>query len=518
MPIAVPTYDINGNIIGATATDLDFDIVKNMLDNIEIDDGYCVLMNGKGEIISATKKLSFQKDDGTEKANMIEVHSKYKGAQKIFNNILKGEKGKVTIKMVVHNVYIKYNKLSNLDWYLMVFYPSKIHLETLKPVIIQYITVAVIFLIITGFVTMKISRYIRKRVTKVVNLGNKITENDFTTTIEDDNRSDEISLISKSINHSVSILNNLINDLKKLSKTIKESFDTSNKKIENIYDNIKDISSRTHDNSDKITENTQTVRNIQNISKDTNRLFNNLLHKTEETNQRVDDIKNKSINISNESEELNKEIAIIYDESKIKLDKSIKNIEVVDEIKYMADAISEIAEKTNLLALNASIEAAREGERGKGFAVVANEIKILANQSSTMADNIKNQTGLVLDSVNELSTASKEILDKMQSSTKLTNERIDYICDEYMKDGKEFGDIMNEWKEDITIMFDNSNIINKNIEDISNTMNNINESTIEIVNSVNVLENNISEVLVSLNTNKESTDELVESVDVFKTK
>lgn len=242
------------------------------------------------------------------------------------------------------------------------------------------------------------------------------------------------------------------------------------------------------------------------------------MSKTEETNQKVEDIKDKSIVIYNESDELNKEISVIYDESKNKLDKSIENISVVDDIKYMADAISEIAKKTNLLALNASIEAAREGERGRGFAVVANEIKVLADQSSTMAGKIKTQTGLVLDSVNELSISSKEILDQMQASTQMTNERIDYICKEYTKDGEEFLSIMNEWKEDIAIMFNNSNTINTSIENISNTMNNINDSTIEIVNSVNVLENNISDVLVSLNTNKESTDELIQSVDKFKTK
>ena len=84
--------------------------------------------------------------------------------------------------------------------------------------------------------------------------------------------------------------------------------------------------------------------------------------------------------------------------SEDKLMKCLENITSVDDIKYMADAISEIAEKTNLLALNASIEAAHAGDSGKGFAVVANEIKNLATQSLAMSDRIKSQINLALDS------------------------------------------------------------------------------------------------------------------------
>lgn len=80
-----------------------------------------------------------------------------------------------------------------------------------------------------------------------------------------------------------------------------------------------------------------------------------------------------------------------------------------DEIGKVIEAIQDIAEQTNLLALNATIEAARAGEAGKGFAVVASEVKDLAKQTATATDDIRKRIEGIQSSTGDAVTSIREI-------------------------------------------------------------------------------------------------------------
>ena len=88
---------------------------------------------------------------------------------------------------------------------------------------------------------------------------------------------------------------------------------------------------------------------------------------------------------------------------------SAKSAEIGDVIKI----ISDIAEQTNLLALNATIEAARAGEAGKGFAVVASEVKSLANQTATATDDISRQITEIQNATQDSVMAIREIVERI---------------------------------------------------------------------------------------------------------
>ncbi|MGL4800603.1 MAG: methyl-accepting chemotaxis protein [Cellulosilyticaceae bacterium] len=127
---------------------------------------------------------------------------------------------------------------------------------------------------------------------------------------------------------------------------------------------------------------------------------------------------------------------VIFDTTKLKLEKSLEEANVVERIHILSDAIMKITEQTNLLALNAAIEAARAGEAGRGFSVVADEIRKLAEQSKCTVGEIRGVTSQVVGAVEQLSDNAHELLKFMEIEVAKDYRKMLQVGDAYQGDGK----------------------------------------------------------------------------------
>ncbi|WP_343069414.1 methyl-accepting chemotaxis protein [Clostridium aciditolerans] len=117
--------------------------------------------------------------------------------------------------------------------------------------------------------------------------------------------------------------------------------------------------------------------------------------------------------------------------SNLELALQIKNLnEKAYKIQSIADAVNGISRNTNLLSLNASIEAAKAGESGSGFAVVANEIRKLAGISSVQAkeiENIINDVKVMITDISNKMNRETEVIEQNINFSNLTKENLDKI-------------------------------------------------------------------------------------------
>ena len=165
--------------------------------------------------------------------------------------------------------------------------------------------------------------------------------------------------------------------------------------------------------------------------------------------------------------------------------KAIAEGKVVSEVKIMADKIGNIVSQTNLLALNAAIEAARAGEQGKGFAVVADEVRKLAEESEIAVKRIQEVTGKVDIAFQNLSNNAQDVLSFIDNKVKPDYQLFIDTSNQYGDDAVVFNKLSSDIGVSMNIVNETISEIHKAIENVSATAEESVASSEEILASVN---------------------------------
>ncbi len=265
---------------------------------------------------------------------------------------------------------------------------------------IVIVVIAVLLSVLFGYL---ISQVIAKPLRKVVQLVAKVAEGDLRQTVNHGTK-DEIGILSESIDQMVLNLRQLA------SSIIGHSH--------NLSAAAEQISSSTEEIASGNTTQASSAQTISELFKELSAAIHSVAHNTEQASS----LSEATMKIAGEGNEIIRSSMESMNEVSGKMSRLENDSQRIGEI---IEVIEDIADQTNLLALNAAIEAARAGEQGRGFAVVADEVRKLAERSGEATKQI---TGIIRG---------------MQDNTRLSVKAVEESVDLSKKTGESFRQIAN---------------------------------------------------------------------------
>ncbi len=224
---------------------------------------------------------------------------------------------------------------------------------------------------------------------------------------------DEFSNLASSINGFFVKIHDIILNICSSSKKINEASNSITFKINNMNSSIQTIKTEMDYLEADILLAEKGSLSIQENTKKIEKIILTVSESAKVIKEEVDESDKKASELKLESDEIRIRTEKAYMKTRSQMAKALENVKSVKDIYSLTGNIISISQKTKLLSLNATIEAARAGENGLGFGVVAEEIRGLSNTTEEVSAQIQELTKKVVESVEELSSYSNELINFM---------------------------------------------------------------------------------------------------------
>lgn len=499
---------VENEISNADAEDLDYDEYAKSLSEVKLegmDSSYVYVVKNDGTMLYHPTK---------EKVGQPVENAVIKG---VVQQLQDGTKPDTAVVEYVFNGTTKYSAYTilNNENILVLTADESEALSGITIVTGVAVGISAIVVLLAIIICFIVGRRLMRPLVKVSTIIEEIANGDINADfgmVKETN--DEIGLIIEKMKELTQSLGNIVGRIRNSSDTMSA----------NSYE-LNDTSSQTLAANNEISKAVEDVAEgstgmASSISK-INENLEEMSRETKDINESVDEIRNQTAAVQDSSKIMNDKIKSMQDSSH-KMDDGIsaisKRIETVnttvDKVSNIVSVIEEISSETNLLSLNASIEAARAGDAGKGFAVVAQEIRVLSDNTNTELENIKQIISSLVEECRYCVQASGTIVEdnaKQKEEIKAVLDEFGALDEQIQKTAEKADEI----EELVTAMIE----LNDDITKSSNSLTDVsaaNAAATEEMNAnieeLNAMMNGVAEMAGHMN---DESDGLKEALSFF---